>query len=446
MQFHDYSYKHGSGPGSDDDKKKTLFVNIPPDQNEKEKKPKKRGRQPNSARVEITNPTITTSNAPQIPDSPTELDDGKRRKFRATFPMARIKKIMQLDDDVGKIAAAVPVLVSKCLEMFIGSLIDNAKEVTKTKGAKTMTLQHLKECIDGNEKFNFLKEKVKDIPMNWAAPEQPTKPKRTRQPKAPKDPNEPKVPKKRGRKKKVEEKEEEDEEEDEEDEDDDATPQQAALMNTFSFQPSLQSPNRTQPPPFLMGSKPQPTFMPPPSSPGMKIPEGSPIKRRKLSMDNEEGQMQAADPQKNMMNTFSFNSQQLPSSPKLSPTTFNQQQPAQPPQQMMFFGPSSNARNQTQPDTPRPNTSPFFPTTASPSSSMIQPPQFSLPTFTSSPNTSLPSFAPPAFQGLGSSMISPPPMLGSTGAAPPPFLMPQFLENNNNNENTTTTQSDVHNE
>jgi hypothetical protein len=35
----------------------------------------------------------------------------KRRKFESTFPAARIKKIMQLDDDVGRVSAAVPILI-----------------------------------------------------------------------------------------------------------------------------------------------------------------------------------------------------------------------------------------------------------------------------------------------------------------------------------------------
>jgi len=36
-----------------------------------------------------------------------------RKKLGTRFPAARIKKIMQADEDVGKIALAVPVLVCK---------------------------------------------------------------------------------------------------------------------------------------------------------------------------------------------------------------------------------------------------------------------------------------------------------------------------------------------
>ncbi|KAK9214673.1 hypothetical protein WN944_006672 [Citrus x changshan-huyou] len=56
---------------------------------------------------------------------------------------ARIKKIMQADEDVGKIALAVPVLVSKALELFLQDLCDRTYEITLQRGAKTMSSLHL---------------------------------------------------------------------------------------------------------------------------------------------------------------------------------------------------------------------------------------------------------------------------------------------------------------
>ena len=35
----------------------------------------------------------------------------KKKKYNARFPPARIKKIMQADEDVGKVAAVVPVII-----------------------------------------------------------------------------------------------------------------------------------------------------------------------------------------------------------------------------------------------------------------------------------------------------------------------------------------------
>ncbi|KAL9451201.1 hypothetical protein AB3S75_012870 [Citrus x aurantiifolia] len=66
-----------------------------------------------------------------------------RKKLDTRFPAARIKKIMQADEDVGKIALAVPVLVSKALELFLQDLCDRTYEITLQRGAKTMSSLHL---------------------------------------------------------------------------------------------------------------------------------------------------------------------------------------------------------------------------------------------------------------------------------------------------------------
>lgn len=50
---------------------------------------------------------------------------------------------MQTDDDVGKVAQAVPVIISRALELFVESLLSKAVEVTNAKNAKTLTPPHL---------------------------------------------------------------------------------------------------------------------------------------------------------------------------------------------------------------------------------------------------------------------------------------------------------------
>uniref|UniRef100_A0A3Q7J0X7 Protein kinase domain-containing protein n=1 Tax=Solanum lycopersicum TaxID=4081 RepID=A0A3Q7J0X7_SOLLC len=77
---------------------------------------------------------------------------------------ARIKKIMQADEDVGKIAMAVPLLVSKALELFLQDLCDRTYEITLKKGAKTMNSFHLKHCIQSFNVFDFLKDVVSRVP------------------------------------------------------------------------------------------------------------------------------------------------------------------------------------------------------------------------------------------------------------------------------------------
>eukprot|EP00794_Sanderia_malayensis_P020611 gene20611-22645_t len=87
----------------------------------------------------------------------------KKRKYEARFPPARIKKIMQTDEEIGKVAAAVPVIISRALEIFLQQLVEKSAEQTRLKRAKTMTTGHLKQCIESENQFDFLKDQVANI-------------------------------------------------------------------------------------------------------------------------------------------------------------------------------------------------------------------------------------------------------------------------------------------
>ncbi|XP_028917372.1 dr1-associated corepressor isoform X1 [Ornithorhynchus anatinus] len=88
----------------------------------------------------------------------------KKKKYNARFPPARIKKIMQTDEEIGKVAAAVPVIISRALELFLESLLKKACQVTQARNAKTMTTSHLKQCIELEQQFDFLKDLVASVP------------------------------------------------------------------------------------------------------------------------------------------------------------------------------------------------------------------------------------------------------------------------------------------
>ncbi|KAH9866583.1 hypothetical protein J1614_008274 [Plenodomus biglobosus] len=83
------------------------------------------------------------------------------------FPVARIKRIMQADDDVGKVAQVTPVVVSKALELFMISLVTRAAAEAKSRNSKRVGAVHLKQAIMKNEQFDFLNDivsKVADAP------------------------------------------------------------------------------------------------------------------------------------------------------------------------------------------------------------------------------------------------------------------------------------------
>ncbi|XP_072736825.1 dr1-associated corepressor [Ciconia boyciana] len=97
----------------------------------------------------------------------------KKKKYNARFPPARIKKIMQTDEEIGKVAAAVPVIISRALELFLESLLRKACHVTQSRNAKTMTTSHLKQCIELEQQFDFLKDLVAAVPDMQGEGEEP---------------------------------------------------------------------------------------------------------------------------------------------------------------------------------------------------------------------------------------------------------------------------------
>nr|CAH7766475.1 unnamed protein product [Callosobruchus chinensis] len=88
----------------------------------------------------------------------------KKKKYNARFPAGRIKKIMQTDEEVGKVAQAVPVILPRTLELFVESLLTKSMQITLARNAKTLTPSHMKQCILSESRFDFLKDLVKDIP------------------------------------------------------------------------------------------------------------------------------------------------------------------------------------------------------------------------------------------------------------------------------------------
>lgn len=100
---------------------------------------------------------------------------------------------MQTNEDVGKVAQATPVVVSKALEMFMQSIVDETVRQARDKGSRKLTSQHLyvalsafyslrtcnqplaydrswltlspyrKRAIHENETFDFLKDIVAGV-------------------------------------------------------------------------------------------------------------------------------------------------------------------------------------------------------------------------------------------------------------------------------------------
>ncbi|PQE19814.1 CBF NF-Y family transcription factor protein [Rutstroemia sp. NJR-2017a WRK4] len=111
-------------------------------------------------------PAPAPMNHPIPPAAPAKNPNPDNIEIRTKFPVARIKRIMQADEEVGKVAQVTPVAVSKALELFMISLVQGAARVAREKGGKRVTAQCLKRVVEGDEQFDFLSEivgRVQDV-------------------------------------------------------------------------------------------------------------------------------------------------------------------------------------------------------------------------------------------------------------------------------------------
>lgn len=88
-------------------------------------------------------------------------------EVKTKFPTARIKRIMQADEDVGKVAQVTPVVMAKALELFMIRLITASAGVARQRGSKRVQTPHMKAAVMQDEQFDNLREivgKVPDVP------------------------------------------------------------------------------------------------------------------------------------------------------------------------------------------------------------------------------------------------------------------------------------------
>ncbi|EXJ87292.1 hypothetical protein A1O3_04251 [Capronia epimyces CBS 606.96] len=108
---------------------------------------------------------------PPPPQSLTSIatpDPSHGIEVKTKFPVARIKRIMQADEDVGKVAQATPTAVSKALELFMITLVTKGTVEARANGSKRVTAQHLKAGLMKDSQFDFLTEICESIPDEGA--------------------------------------------------------------------------------------------------------------------------------------------------------------------------------------------------------------------------------------------------------------------------------------
>ena len=80
--------------------------------------------------------------------------------IKTHFPPAKIKKIMQTDEDIGKVSQATPVITGRSLEFFIAMLVNRSGHVAKEMGCRRISGEVMKKTIMTDEKFDFLRELI----------------------------------------------------------------------------------------------------------------------------------------------------------------------------------------------------------------------------------------------------------------------------------------------
>jgi hypothetical protein len=118
-------------------------------------------------------------------------------EVKTKFPVARIKRIMQADEDVGKVAQVTPIAVcmylpnsallvanlgsraktkkkkrtrtltmyiAKALELFMISLVTKAAQEAKDRNSKRVTASHLKQAVAKDEVLDFLADIISKVP------------------------------------------------------------------------------------------------------------------------------------------------------------------------------------------------------------------------------------------------------------------------------------------
>ena len=79
-----------------------------------------------------------------------------KRGSGATFQPGRIKRVMQTDDDMGKVKKDSLVLMSRAIELFEGELMRAAWAVAQRDGTRRITMAHFQEVAATIPKFAFL--------------------------------------------------------------------------------------------------------------------------------------------------------------------------------------------------------------------------------------------------------------------------------------------------
>ncbi|KAM3137551.1 DR1-associated protein 1 (negative cofactor 2 alpha) [Paramecium bursaria] len=89
--------------------------------------------------------------------------DSKKNQLK--FPVQRVKKIVQENQDVGKINNVVPYVLTKSLELFLTDILSQCHNQVKDKKLSKATPGVLKAVLQAS-KYEFMKEFANQLPKS----------------------------------------------------------------------------------------------------------------------------------------------------------------------------------------------------------------------------------------------------------------------------------------
>ncbi|CEF63116.1 Dr1-associated corepressor [Strongyloides ratti] len=116
---------------------------------------------------EIPSNSVNSLPGPSCTDSQSSVPPRMRkRKFGgAKIQPSRVKKVMQSDEDIGRMMASVPVAIGRAMEHFCEKFLEATSRCVSASSSRTMNPSHMKHAIMINPQFQFLKNIMKDIPI-----------------------------------------------------------------------------------------------------------------------------------------------------------------------------------------------------------------------------------------------------------------------------------------
>ncbi|CAO4380554.1 unnamed protein product [Caenorhabditis nigoni] len=90
----------------------------------------------------------------------------RRRRFStAKIQPTRVKKVMQSDEEIGRMVQSVPVSIGRAMEHFAEKFLLAAADATQYTSSKTLSPQHMKQAVHNVPHFRFLESLFKDVSL-----------------------------------------------------------------------------------------------------------------------------------------------------------------------------------------------------------------------------------------------------------------------------------------